>query len=90
MLRKLLPFKITANNLLGHEIKHELLLDDLRGFRFSVKTDSLLGPDPANSEFDRLSWQGRRRRRQPPCPCPLFERVAQCQQARFTEGRPEE
>ncbi len=43
MLRKLLPFKITANNLLGHEIKHELLLDDLRGFRFSVKTDSLLG-----------------------------------------------
>ena len=43
MLWELLPFKTTANNLRGHEIKHELLLDDLGGFRFSVKTDSLLG-----------------------------------------------
>jgi len=42
MLREVLPFKTAANNLHGHEIKHELLLDDLGGFRFSVKTDSLL------------------------------------------------
>lgn len=54
MLRKLLPFKITANNLLGHEIKHELLLDDLRGFRFSVKTDSLLGTPRAPPTLDPL------------------------------------
>lgn len=43
MLREVLPFKTAANNLHGHEIKHELLLDDLGGFQFSVKTDSLLG-----------------------------------------------
>jgi hypothetical protein len=42
MLREVLPFKTAANNLHGHEIKHELLLDDLGGFHFSVKTDSLL------------------------------------------------
>jgi len=42
MLREVLPFKTAANNLHGHKIKHELMLDDLGGFRFSVKTDSLL------------------------------------------------
>ena len=37
-----MPGKTTANNLHGHENKHELLLDDLGGFHFNVKTDSLL------------------------------------------------
>jgi len=55
MLREVLPFKTAANNLHGHEIKHELLLDDLGGFRFSVKTDSLLGPtEEALERFFKL------------------------------------
>ena len=54
MLREVLPFKTAANNLHGHEIKHELLLDDLGGFRFSVKTDSLLEEGERILAFPRI------------------------------------
>ena len=48
-----MPGKTTANNLHGHENKHELLLDDLGGFHFNVKTDSLLEDRyPTSSKSD--------------------------------------